>query len=249
MTTKLKLGTIPSEVIEALQGEYLEIKKRYALNDWGPGQLKGGRFAEAVLRALQHLLGAPITPLGTDITATGKEKILNAVKIHPAIDDHVRQKVVPLTRLLLDFRNNRDSAHLGGFDANDMDTLFVTTAATWIFCELIRVYGGYQMPDAQRIVDGLAVKDYPVLMEFDGDTFITRPDLSAKQEVLVVLNKFSKADFDFLFSKTKDGNSTRFRSTLGNMVTQKLIGRKDGQYFLMPKGVQAIQSESLLAYV
>jgi hypothetical protein len=111
------------------------------MDDWGPGQLMGGRFAEAMLRVYQHLLGQPWTPFGTDIPAAQKTAITNAVTNSPAIDDQVRQKTVPLTRLLLDFRNNRDVAHLGGFDANSMDALFVMNSATWVLCELVRVHG------------------------------------------------------------------------------------------------------------
>ncbi len=244
----LVLQSIPVELSEKLVEEYLEIKKRYSMRDWGSGQLKGGRFAEAILRMFQHLLGEAVTPFGTDIVNTEKTRILNVVKDHPSIDEHIRQKAVPLTRLLLDFRNNRDSAHLGGFNANEMDTLFVTTAATWLLCEFVRVYGGYPMAEAQTIVDGLAVKEFPVVMEFEGDSFITRTNLKASQEVLVLLNKYAKADFNFLFSKTKDGNRTRFQDTLRAMVLKKLIGLKDGSYFLMPKGAELTVKESLLSY-
>jgi hypothetical protein len=141
----LSISGIPSELSTKLIEEYLDIKKRFAMNDWGPGQLKGGRFAEVVLRIHQHILGEAVTPFGTDIPAADKTRILNTVQSAGAIDAHVRQKTVPLVRLLLDFRNNRDAAHLGGFDANNMDTLFVMTSATWILCELIRVYGGYTL--------------------------------------------------------------------------------------------------------
>src|SRR3954469_22917365 len=148
----VSIAGVPAELSAKLIEEYLEIKKRFSMNDWGPGQLKGGRFAEVVLRAYQHLLGDVITPFGTDIVANEKDKIMNRVKSAVAIDEHVRQKTVPLVRMLLDFRNNRDAAHLGGFDANGMDTVFVMTAATWILCEFVRVYGGYDMPRAQEIV-------------------------------------------------------------------------------------------------
>ena len=120
----LLLSGIPSDIGTKLIEEYLEIKKRFSMNDWGVGQLKGGRFAEAVLRAYQHLLGDAVTPFGTDIVAAEKTRIMNRVQNAGTIDEHVRQKTVPLIRLLLDFRNNRDVAHLGGFDANGMDTLF-----------------------------------------------------------------------------------------------------------------------------
>ena len=130
---------------EKLIEEYLDIKKRFTMSDWGPGQLKGGRFAEVLLRIFQHLLGETVTPFGNDIPPNEKTRILNLIQNQPLIDPHVRQKVVALARLLLDFRNNRDVAHLGGFDANSMDTLFVMTGATWALCELVRMYGGYQM--------------------------------------------------------------------------------------------------------
>lgn len=244
----LIISGIPSALSEKLVEEYLEIKKRFSMNDWGFGQLKGGRFAEVVLRIFQHLLGETTTPFGTDIPNTEKTRIFNTVQSHAVIDDHVRQKIVPLVRLLLDFRNNRDAAHLGGFDANSMDTLFVITSATWILCELVRVYGGYQIYDAQRIVDGLSVKEYPVIMEFEGEIFITRHDLTARQEVLVLLCKNQEADYGFLFLKTRDKNNTRFRNTLKGMVSTKLIGEKNGRFFLMPRGMVIAANEGLLRY-
>lgn len=244
----LALSNIPQDLSDRLIEEYLEIKKRYSMNDWGPGQLKGGRFAEAVFRIFQHLLGRPITPLGADIPAHEKTSISSAVQNHPTLDEHVRQKIVPLIRLLLDFRNNRDSAHLGGFNANAMDTLFVMTSATWVLCELIRVYGGYSMPNAQKIVDGFAVKEYPVIMEVDGEAFITCHSLTAKQEVLVLLCKYSRMDSNTLFSRTRDGNKTRFKNKLDEMVSEKLIGETADQYFIMPRGVQVVTTESLLTY-
>jgi|SRR5579864_6362899 len=202
----LSIGQVPSELSRRLIEEYLEIKKRFAMNDWGPGQLKGGRFAEVVLRIYQHLLGEAVTPFGTDITATEKTRILNAVQNTGTIDAHVRQKTVPLVRLLLDFRNNRDAAHLGGFDANSMDTLFVMTTATWILCELVRVYGGYGMHEAQEIVDGLSAKEYPVIIERHGELFIARHDLDAKQEVLVWLMRNASAPGPMLEAKVGDSD-------------------------------------------
>src|SRR5262245_41861613 len=213
----LSISGIPSELNTKLFEEYLEIKKRFAMNDWGPGQLKGGRFAEVVLRIYQHFLGEAVTPFGTDIPAADKTRVLNRLQGAGAVDAHVRQKTVPLVRLLLDFRNNRDAAHLGGFDANSMDTLFVMTSATWILCEFVRVYGGYAMSKAQEIVDGLSAKEYPVIIERDGELFIARHDLKAKQQVLVLLTRNTSAQADFLERKVGDSNKSRFRRNLREM--------------------------------
>ena len=216
---------IPSALSAKLIEEYLDIKKHFAMNDWGPGQLKGGRFAEVMLRIYQHLLGESVTPFGTDIVPKDKTRVLNVIEKAGAIDAHVRQKTVPLVRLLLDFRNNRDVAHLGGFDSNSMDALFVMTSATWMVCELVRVYGGYPMREAQKIVDALSVKEYPVIMEREGELFITRHDLKAKEEVLVLLTKNASATEEFLQEKSGDSNKSRFLRNLREMAADKFIGQ------------------------
>jgi hypothetical protein len=245
----LSISGIPPELSSKLIEEYLEIKKHFAMNDWGPGQLKGGRFAEAALRTYQHLLGEAVTPFGTDIVASEKTRVLNKIQNTGSIDDHVRQKTVPLVRLLLDFRNNRDVAHLGGFDANSMDTLFVMTSATWILCEFVRVYGSYTMSEAQEIVDGLSVKEYPVIIERHGELFIARHDLKAKQEVLVWLMRNTSATADILVTKVGDTNKSRVQSKLKEMVAEKLIGlTATGDYFIMPRGQAFVTTNSLLNY-
>jgi len=245
----LSIDGLPPELSTKLTEEYLEIKKRFSMNDWGPGQLKGGRFAEAAIRAYQHFLGDAVTPFGTDIIASEKTRIMNRVQSSASIDEHVRQKTVPLVRLLLDFRNNRDVAHLGGFDANSMDTLFVMTSATWILCEFVRVYGGYTMSKAQEIVDGLAVKEYPVIIERNGEFFVARHDLKAREEVLVWLMKHASATSDILLAKVGDTNKSRVQAKLKEMVADKFIGRATtGEYFIMPRGQAFVTANSLLHY-
>ncbi len=245
----LTIAGIPPGLSAKLVEEYLDIKKHFATDDWGPGQLKGGRFAEVMLRIYQHLLRGPVTPFGTDVVAREKMRILNTVESTATIDAHVRQKTVPLVRLLLDFRNNRDVAHLGSFDANSMDALFVMTTATWMVCELVRVYGGYAMREAQKIVKALSVKEYPVIMEREGELFVTRHDLSAKQEVLVLLTKNTSATAEFLHEKSGDSNKPRFQRNLQEMVDGKFIGRAaNGEYFIMPRGQALVTKKNLLTY-
>lgn len=245
MTKVLK--TIPNDLEKRLFEEYTEIKRRHQLNDCGPSQLNGGRLAETILRIFQHLLGETVTPFGEDIPATEKTKIISKVTSHPHIDEHVRQKVTVLTKLLLDFRNNRDIAHLGRFSANKIDASFVLSCANWIVAELIRVYGNYSMDETQEIIDKIAIPNYPVIFDIEGEEFITRDDLLVKQEVLILLIK-QKRNSDFLFSKTKDGNRSRFNKTLVFMTTKKLVALKDGFYHLLPNGIKEIQEKSLLNY-
>lgn len=241
------LKTIPENLEAKLFEEYAEIKRRFQLNDCGPSQLNGGRFAEAVLRIFQHLLGATITPFGTDIEAKNKTSIINKVTCDAKIDEHIRQKITALTKLLLDFRNNRDVAHLGGFSANKIDANFVLSCANWMVAEFIRVYGNYSMIDAQKIIDEIGISNFPVIFDIEGEEFITRSDLGVKEEILVLLCR-QKRDSDFLFLKTKDSNKTRFSRTLDSMAKKKLVALKDGFYHLLPSGIKLINTKSLLSH-
>lgn len=239
------LKTIPSNLEDKLFEEYAEIKRRFQLNDCGPSQLNGGRFAESVLRIFQHLLGITVTPTGKEIKAQEKTSIINKVTNNPNIDEHIRQKVTVLTKMLLDFRNNRDVAHLGGFSANKIDASFVLSCANWTVAEFIRVYGNYSMDDAQKIVDKIAVPNHPVIFDIEGEKFITRNDLTVKQEILILLCG-QKRDFEFLFSKTKDNNKSRFNKTITSMCSKKFIALKDGFHHLLPNGIKEIQDKNLL---
>ncbi|MCD4761226.1 hypothetical protein K8R42_05000 [bacterium] len=237
--------TIPKNLENALFKEYTEIKRHFQLGDCGPSQLNGGRFAEIVLRIFQHLLGEVVTPFGEDINAQQKTSIINRVTSDSNINRHVRQKITRLTKMLFDFRNNRDVAHLGGFSANKIDASFILSCANWMIAELIRVYGNYSMDEAQEIIDKIAVPNYPVIFDIEGEEFIARNNLKSGQEVLVLLCK-QKRDFDYLFQKTKDGNKKRFRKTITSMEKEKLIVYKDNFYHLLPIGIKEVEQKNLL---
>lgn len=243
------LHNIPKEHAEKLVAEFIQLKRKYFFGEWDTGQLKGGRLAEVVIRIFQHLLSEPVTPYGEDIKAQEKTRILNKTANDGSVDEHIRQKVVSITRLLLDFRNNRDVAHLGGFNANHPDALFVLSGATWILCEMVRVYGGVDMAEAQKIVESLSIKELPVIFEYQGELFITRNDLSSEEEVLVLLYKLEKSESNFLFEKTKDKNKSRFNEKLKVMEKKKLIAKHDGGYILLPLGKKCVEEKELLLFV
>lgn len=237
------LTNIPDHLTEKLIGEYVDLKKNHSTGDWVNSQLSGGRFAEVVLRIFQHLLQKPTTPFSDKVK--NWESLLNEVENDPNIDSHLRQKATSLVGLLLRFRNNRDSAHVNGFDASRMDTEFVMAAATWVLCELIRLYSSCDMKRAEEIVDDLSVKNYPALISIDGKSYIARHNLTAKEEIMVLLYEDSRG-YDSLFAKTKDKNSSRFNEKLSKLKSQKFIAEKDGEYHIMPRGSNYVENEGLL---
>ncbi len=129
-----------------------------------------------------------------------------------------------------------------------IDASFVLSCANWMVAEFIRVYGNYSMDDAQKIVDKIAIPNYPVIFNIEGEEFITRNDLTVKQEILILLCG-QKRDINFLFSKTKDDNRSRFNGTVASMVAKKCIALKDDFYHLLPNGIKEIQKKNLLNHL
>lgn len=239
----LQLQQIPEFLQNKLVDEYIEVKKRYIFRDWGPGELKAGRFAEVILRIFQYLINEPITSFNDDIPSSEKTRIINKVESSPSIDLHVRQKVSKLTRLLLDFRNNRDAAHLCGFNANHMDTFFTIASVNWIISELIRVFGGYSMDQAEKIVSEINIKSFPAIFYIEDEQFISIPNLKSEYEVLLFLNhNITGLEYGFLFEKTKDSNNSRFKDKLKTMMKNKLIAFKNQKYYILPEGIKLIES-------
>ena len=105
------------------------------------------------------------------------------------------------------------------------------------------------MSRAHEIVDGLSVKEYPVIIERNGELFIARHDLDAKQEILVWLMRNASAPGSVLETKVGDTNKSRVRGKLKEMVADKLIGlAANGDYFIMPRGQALVTTNSLLQY-
>jgi len=248
---QLKMGfnlkNIPQELQTRLLEEYKDAKRLYILNEARSSGLNSGRFAECVLRILQNQLDGSYTPFGTDIVAAEKTRILNRVTQHINIDPHIRQKVTSLVRILLDFRNNRDIAHLGGFNPSYMDVHFIISCVKWIMAELLRVYGDYTPTEAEKIVSSITIHNYPIMFNVDGEDFISNDKLKSKDEILVILY-INSADFNYLFQKTKDSHKKRFEKTLKALCTEKKIVLKENIYYIMPLGIKYVEENKLLNF-
>ncbi len=118
------LPSVPSDISNALGEEFIELKTRFARQDWGPAELNGGRFAEAALRFLEWKeSGSAYTPIGQQLN---RSKILGSIRKNTAFPEGLRFHVASCIEILMDIRNKRDVAHLGAtVDVNEMDARLV----------------------------------------------------------------------------------------------------------------------------
>src|SRR6266496_6781352 len=96
---------IPNDILNNIVNEYLHIKQQFFLRKFGPTELNGARFGEAVLRLLEFLNTGRYTAFGKKLES---ETIIRSVENNTSLKDTIRFFIPRQTRVVLDVRNKRD---------------------------------------------------------------------------------------------------------------------------------------------
>lgn len=161
------LNNLPSDVVGALQMEFQKLHQQYFLGRWEPSQLDGGRFAEAVLRILQHKDTGAFTAIGTQLN---RSQIVSSVRKNNRLPESLRFHILGLAELIFDFRNKRNVGHLGTIDVNEMDSTIVLQAANWVVAELIRIETKMSPDDAQEEIKKIIERKVPIIEDIMDST-------------------------------------------------------------------------------
>lgn len=184
------------EVLEAsyervLVGEllesYEEAKRNFYLGGHRLNAVEGGRFCEAAYRILELMTTGSYTGLDDSIDTKGIERRLSNIR-SDSFPKSVRVYLPRALRVVYDIRNSRDAAHLGdGIDPNLQDATLVVSVLDWTVAELVRLGGRVDASLAQKLVQDLVTRRYPVIQTFGDHPKVLRSDLRAGEFVLVLL--------------------------------------------------------------
>lgn len=235
-------GHFPADVLEAMLVEYLHIKQQFFLRKFRPTELNAARFCEYVLRILQFLDTGACTPLGTSIQT---QTIINSIGHNTSLPNTIRIFIPRLIRVILDVRNQRDVAHVGGeVSPNLSDSLLVVHATDWILTELVRHFHNCSVQEAQQIVNAINEVKIPIVAEIDGFIRVQDVKLDAKQKVLVILyhkNPDKVEDVD-LAKWVRYGNVSRFKSDILKKLDDDALIHYHNKYcILLDKGVLFVE--------
>jgi hypothetical protein len=242
---------LPLEIVENLIKEYLDIKQHLILAKYSPSELNGGRFAECVLRFVQHIDNPPYTPFGKQLPQ--HEQIIRRVEGNVSLQESERFYIPRLARLLVDIRNRRNVAHVGGeVDPNYSDALFVSQVSDWILVELVRMYYSCPIGEARKIVASINQVHIPIIFSVNGFLKVQDSSLGARDKILVLLyykNPESVLDSE-LQKWTRYVNGTNFRKTLLKPLDEEALIHYDGKLCtLTPKGVAHVEKNLRLELV
>lgn len=230
------LQSVPAEIVSVLENEYGELEARFARRDWGPAELNGGRFAEAVLRYLEWKESGSFTALGKQLN---RSNLVNRVRTGTHIPDGTRFHVTACAELLMDLRNKRDVAHLGGVvDVNEMDAHLVMRLSSWALAEIVREESGLTPRRVQELIDQLSARRVALVEEIAGQLVVVATELTAVERALVVLYHIfpgSMATTD-IQRAIKYSNGSRLRSLLKRQESAGLVHRAGDSCYLTRKG-------------
>ncbi len=235
---------LPNEIVTHLLDEYLDIKRHLALGKFRPSELNGGRFAECVLRLIQYLDNPPYTPFGTSLG--NSDVIIKHAEMNTTLHESIRFFIPRLTRILLDVRNRRDVAHIGGdVSPNYSDSLFIAHSADWILIEILRIYYNCSIDNAKKIASSLNEIILPVIADVDGFIRVQNTSLDFRCKTLVILYYKSPAKVkdSALIKWTKYSNPSKFkRDILAKLDSDALIHYEAGFCTLLPKGILYVEN-------
>jgi hypothetical protein len=182
------LASVPKGFRTRLIKAYIDLKKNALESRHDAAGMAVGKLCEIVLRLLQDKILGAYTPYGTHVTNFPDEckKLIESPKSSGTEAERV---VLPRALLFLyTMRNKRGIGHVGGdVDANTIDIATMARTADWVLCELIRINHGLSLEEAQDIVDGLAVRQLPVIWEVAGKKRVLKQGLAAKDQALLLL--------------------------------------------------------------
>lgn len=228
----------PQEVLAALLDEYQHIKQQFFLRRFQPAELNAARFSECVLRLIEFLDTGNYTPFGKQLNT---QSIINRVSNNVSLPEGIRFFIPQTTRVLLDIRNKRNVAHVGGeVNPNYSDSLLVSHSADWVLVELVRNYHANSIDEARKIVESINETKIPVIAEAGSFVRVQNTKLKADQKTLLILyykqpNKVSDAD---LIKWIKYSNASRYRAEVLKLLDDEaLIHYENSFCTLLPKGI------------
>jgi len=221
------LSGISISLKKRLIQSYSELKRAAISGENDLVGLRGGKFCELMLRALQELATGSYIPLGQKLGNFNFE--CEALGKLPKESSHesVRVTIPRALSFIYTLRNKRDIGHVGGdVDANKIDAAAIVRLSDWCVCELVRLLHGIPLEDAQVLCDALAEKRLPKIWDVAGKKRVLDTSLSHKDKTLLLL--YTQTDvgvpIEDLFEWTEHTHFSNYRrDVLSGLHSRRLI--------------------------
>jgi hypothetical protein len=228
-----------------LVDEFISMERRYIQRDWEPTELDGGQFSEIAARILYHL-------------DTGR---LNSTKDHSSCLDYLQNNTVPhvlprgdvihlckVMHVIYKFRSQRGAVHISPkYTPNHMDSKLLMECVRWCMNELLRLFWNGSRDEVAKAINELLQFDVPCIGQYENIPLVQRTDLSAEEEVLILLHYAGSEGY----SRRELGTycmhrSQRVSDAVSGLVSsnkRQVVQLINGNYVLTDLGHRRIRNE------
>ncbi|MEG4059248.1 MULTISPECIES: hypothetical protein [unclassified Microcoleus] len=220
---------------------YVEMQQRFLAGDWQPTELDGGRFCEAISRCLLQIDTGKVDPC--KLPGKVREDLLNKSIPHK-LGWKDRYHLAKVIGIVYGFRSDRGAVHISPeYTANYMDSMLVLHASKWIFGEFLRLAWNQDRNIVAETIAQIVQLEHSVIHELDGKPLVLARDISAPDEVLLLLyhaanNRLSRAELREQAVSQKPQN---VNVAISRLIKSKDIRPTDGdEVALTPNGQKRI---------
>jgi hypothetical protein len=250
------LAGVQKDIRDRISTSFIEVRQRYLEAEFSDKSydsigLSAGKFCEAVLRCLQQRLTGSHIPFGTHLKDFASE-CRKLEQLQSTTGPESLRVIIPRALLFAyTIRNKRGIGHVGGdVDANRTDMGAIQASVVWIVCELIRVFHGISLEEAQALIDNLNTRRMPLVWEVMGRKRVLRTDLNYRDKALLLLYTAQNDGvlIEELFDWIEYSNLSMFkRSVVGPLHKERLVefDQETESVFISPLGLRYVESNLL----
>lgn len=203
-----------------LLDEFVSIERRFIQRDWEPAELDGGQFCEVLARVLYHMDSANLNQhksLEECCAYIGNDQVAHAVQPR-----HAALHIVRVLKTVYKFRSQRGAVHISPtYTPNHMDAKLVIECVRWAMNETLRLFwSGSDRESVAKAIRELLQFDVPCVGKFEDVVLVQRTDLTAEEEVLVLLHYGGEAGL----SRAEIGRYAHLGPPAVTRALQKLAG-------------------------
>ena len=247
------LHSLPATLRDELLGCYKQIVTNYVEQRWEPAELNGGKICEVVYTILKGALsGTYAAHSSKPNSMVDASRALETTPPDPNRpgDRSLRILMPRLLPFLYEIRNNRGVGHVGGdVNPNQEDAEAVLSMSNWLMAELVRIFHGVSLTEAQVAVDGLVQKRHPLVWASDGTKRVLDPKMKTSDQVLVLLySETNWIDVKVICDWVEYKSASMFKTRVLNLLHfERLVEHDQGnsRVKITPRGVRRVEDELL----
>lgn len=229
-----------------LVDEFVSMERRYIQRDWEPAELDGGQFCEVLARILYHIDSGNLNQSKSLDDCC--KYIENEQVTHVMQPKHDAVHLIRVLRTVYKFRSQRGAVHISPhYTPNHMDSKFVTESVRWCMNEILRVFWQGDREKAAKTIRELLQFDVPCIGQFEDNLLVQRTDLTAEEEILVLLHYAGEVGFSRYeigcYAQYSPASVTKALQKLSSPQFRQIIVLSNDRYRLTDLGSKRLRED------